>query len=151
MQLSNVLLTLIAATSATAAPASPASVSMAAAAPQWTIENMKRVCKPTDTTCTFTFGINTRVSGVATQACTYVVKGNPAYKAKGGPTKCGAFTVTSNWSNQFGNDPKDTFTSMSVINYAKNQIVYPAYTDKQLNGGAVVTPNQSYPVQALPK
>ncbi|CRK23756.1 hypothetical protein BN1708_013790, partial [Verticillium longisporum] len=61
---------------------------------------------------------------------------------------CGPYTVTSSWSGQFGEG--NGFTTLAVVNRSSKQIVWPAYTDKQLAKAVVVKPNQSYPVQALP-
>ncbi|KAF7561804.1 hypothetical protein G7046_g2357 [Stylonectria norvegica] len=143
MKFSTPFVALLSATTAFAAPApAPAdgTVSMMAAGPQWTIQKMLRVCDKANTVCTWTFGIYTG-SGTAT-SCKYVVKGNPASKIKGGPTTCGSYTVTSDWSGQFG--PGNGFSTLSVVDNKKKQIVWPAYTDKQLNPGKVVTPDQSY-------
>ncbi|KAL2848416.1 hypothetical protein BJY01DRAFT_160001 [Aspergillus pseudoustus] len=112
---------------------------------QWTITNMKRVCNTGDTKCTWTFGIN---NGAANTPCTYVVNGNPASQANGGPSTCGAYTVTSGWSGQFG--PNNGFTTLSVVNQNSRQIVWPAYTDAQVKAGNVVKPDQSYTPAALP-
>ncbi|KAK7416169.1 hypothetical protein QQX98_005366 [Neonectria punicea] len=146
MKFTAAFVALLSATSAVAAPA-PANeaVSMMAATPQWTIQGLNRVCDKDDTICTWNFKINTG-SGAAT-ACKYVIKGKTASHANGGPTKCGTFTVTSNWSGQFGADKG--FTTMSVVS-SKKQIIYPSYTDKQLAGGKVVKPDQAYAPAALP-
>ncbi|CAL5873169.1 uncharacterized protein PFLUO_LOCUS7438 [Penicillium psychrofluorescens] len=142
MQLTQFLLsTLFASSAVLAAP-----VSMMTAGPEWTITNMKRVCNAKDTSCTWTFGIEIG-SGVATP-CTFVVKGNEASEASGGPVKCGAFTVTSGWSGQFG--PGNGFTTMSVVNDNTRKIAWPAYTDVQLDTEKVVKPDQSYAPAALP-
>ncbi|GKU14751.1 unnamed protein product [Fusarium langsethiae] len=66
----------------------------------------------------------------------------------GGPVKCGDYTVTSGWSGQFG--PGNGFTTFSVVS-SKRQIVWPAYTDKQVQGGKVVKPDQSYTPANLPQ
>lgn len=145
MQITQLLLTTLFASSAVlAAPAD--SVSMMAAGPEWTMVNLKRVCNKANTACTWTFGIQIG-SGAATP-CTYVVKGNPASHANGGPSTCGKFTITSGWSGQFG--PGNGFTTMSVVDDQTRQIIWPAYTDKQLQGGKVVKPNQSYAPAKLP-
>lgn len=142
MQLTQFLLaTLCAAPAVLAAP-----VSMMANSPEWTIQSMKRVCAADDSSCTWTFGIYPG-SGDAT-ACTLVVTANTASQANGGPASCGDYTVTSGWSGQFG--PGNGFTTLSVVNNKSRQIVWPAYTDKQLAGGNVVTPDQSYAPAALP-
>ncbi|KAJ5880784.1 uncharacterized protein N7473_011837 [Penicillium subrubescens] len=146
MQLSQLLLaTILAAPAALAAPVA-SSVSMMAASPEWTIQSMKRVCATNDSSCTWTFGIYPG-SGDAT-ACKLVVTANTASQANGGPSSCGDYTVTSGWSGQFG--PGNGFTTLSVVNNKSRQIIWPAYTDKQLAGGNVVTPDQSYAPAALP-
>lgn len=132
-----------------AAPA-PSEMSMMAAAPQWTIQNMKRVCDKDDKLCTWTFGINSR-PGAAT-ACKLAVKATKdvrASRANGGPSDCGDYTVTSGWSGQFGEGKG--FTTLSVVDNKKQQIVYPAYTDNQVKEGKIVQPDQSYAPQNLPK
>jgi hypothetical protein len=123
-----------------------ASVSMMAAGPQWTIENMKRTCNAENTSCTWNFGIYPG-TGAATP-CNYVVKGNTASHANGGPVTCGGYTVTSGWSGQFGEG--NGFTTFSVVDNKARQIIWPAYTDKQVEGGNVVKPDQSYAPAALP-
>lgn len=139
MQFSQLLLaTIFAAPAVLAAPV--AGVSMMATSTTWTIENMKRVCNKADTSCTWTFGINTG-SGDAT-SCTYVVKASDASEANGGPSTCGDFTITSGWSGQFG--PGNGFTTLSVVDNNTRQIAWPAYTDNQLASGKVVKPDQSY-------
>lgn len=146
MQLTQLLLaTGLLASSAFAAPVAEGK-SMMAAGPQWTIQNTKRVCNTGNTSCTWTFGIYPG-SGDATP-CTYVVKGNTASQANGGPVTCGGYTVTSGWSGQFGEG--NGFTTLSVVNNQARQIIWPAYTDKQVSGGAVVKPDQSYAPVALP-
>ncbi|XDG03018.1 hypothetical protein ABKA04_002633 [Annulohypoxylon sp. FPYF3050] len=137
--------------SATTSLARP--ISMAAPnAAQWTIESLKRTCDDGDTTCVWEFGINTGEDGVAaTSVANYTVNATdsaPASRAIGQAQKFGNYTVTSTWSGQFGEG--EGFTTMSVIDYDKGLIVYPAYKDTQLANGQVVTPDQSYPVQSLP-
>ena len=146
MQITQVLLsTLLAASAVVAAPAET-SKSMMAASPQWTIRDLKRVCNKDDTSCTWNFGI--QVGTAATKSCTYVVKGKTASEANGGPSNCGDYTITSGWSGQFG--AGKGFTTLSVVNNKSKLIVYPAYTDAELAGGKIVTPNKSYSPQALP-
>jgi hypothetical protein len=146
-------LTTLLASSAMAAPAEVdarevATVSMAAAS-TWTIESMKRSCDKPDNTCAWSFTIN---NGGSKQGCSYNVKRQnsktPASHSPQTGVKCGAYTVTSGWSGQFG--PGQGFTTLSVVNNKDRTIAWPAYTDNQLKGGKVVKPNQSYPVQKLP-
>ena len=146
MQLTQILITALFAVSTTYAAPTPNEKSMMAAGPQWVIQNMKRVCNGGDTSCTWTFAINAG-SGAAT-GCTYVVNGSPASHANGGPSNCGEYTITSGWSGQFG--AGNGFTTLSAVDNTKRQIVWPAYTDKQLQGGNVVKPDQSYAPAALP-
>lgn len=145
MQITQLLLTALSASSvALAAPVG--SKSMMADVTEWTIENMKRVCNKDDTACKWTFGINTG-EGDATP-CTYIVKGDPASRANGGPSQCGDFTITSGWSGQFGEE--NGFTTLSVVDEENRLIIYPAYTDKQLEDGKVVKPDQSYAPASIP-
>ncbi|KAL4736378.1 hypothetical protein BDV11DRAFT_193932 [Aspergillus similis] len=145
MKLSLNLLLATVSLSSTAFAAPSSAKSMMVASTQWTITSLKRVCNTADTECTWTFGINT---GSDTTDCTYVVNGSPASQANGGPTHCGDFTITSGWSDQFGAD--NGFTTLSVVDESTRQIVWPAYTDKQLEGGDVITPDQSYTPSVLP-
>ena len=140
---------LMAASPAIAAPAADTTenISMMASVPQWTIENMRRVCDSGDKSCTWTFTINPHVG--KTTPCKYVVTGNPASRQKtGGPGTCGSYTITSGWSGQFGEG--NGFTVLSVVDNVKRYIVWPGYTDKQLAGGKQVSPNQSYAPTKLP-
>jgi len=149
MKFSTAFITTIFAAGALANPVPQSSTTddvnmMVTAAPQWTIENMKRVCGAG--TCTWSFGINNHVN--PTTACTFKVKGNPASKTDSTGNVCGGYTVSTGWSGQFG--PNNGFTTLAVVDNAKKQIIYPAYTDKQLNPGKVVKPDQSYTAQNLP-
>ena len=137
-----ILSTLFASSAVLAAP-----VSMMASGPEWTITNMKRVCNSADTECTWTFGIE--VGSGATTECTYVEKGKEAsHMVGGGPATCGKYTITSNWSGQFG--PGKGFTTLSIVDNPTSQIIYPGYQDSQLVNGTVVKPDQSYAPTALP-
>ncbi|KAI0843327.1 hypothetical protein F5Y06DRAFT_254666 [Hypoxylon sp. FL0890] len=149
MQLpTTLLLTLLSASASLAAPLSMAAPNAA----EWTIESLSRTCDDSDTTCVWAFGINTGEAGVnITNVSNYTVNATssaPASRAVGGPQVFGNYTVTSTWSGQFGEG--QGFTTLSVIDYDKGLIVYPAYKDTQLVNGKVVTPDQSYPVQNLP-
>ena len=155
MKLSTAFVTALFSASALAAPAADAAdvverqngaISMMAAVPQWTIENMKRVCNKANTQCTWTFAIDTHTA--AATPCKFVVKGASASTTDSSNNKCGGYTIGSGWSGQFG--PGNGFTTLSVVSNAKKLIIYPAYTDKQLAGGKVVKPDQSYTPQNLP-
>lgn len=111
----------------------------------WTILDMKRVCNGENTSCTWTFGID---SGLDITDCTFIVEATDASHANGGPSTCGAYTVSSGWSGEF--DPTNGFTTLSVANEEIGQIIWPAYTDEQLADGNVVKPDQSYPPTAFP-
>lgn len=142
MQFTTTFLAVLAtAGSALAAPA-PAEKSMMAAGSTWTMQNFKRACA--NGTCNYSFAINTN-DGSAPTSCAYKVTGNPASHAAYQNVKCGAFTIGSTWSGQFG--PDAGFQTLSVVR--GKQILYPAYTDKQLASGKVVKPDQSYTPQNL--
>jgi len=147
-------LTTLLASSAMAAPADVDArgtpvVSMTAAA-VWTVEGMKRTCDKPDNHCAWSFTINNNAG--SRQGCSYTVKRQnsktPASRSPQTGAHCGVYTVTSGWSGQFGEG--NGFTTLSVVNNKDRTIAWPAYTDKQLQNGKVVTPNQSYAVQNLP-
>lgn len=149
MQFTTAALTAVLATIAAARPAPDATsdlsaVSMMVASSTWTIQSMKRSCDSADTSCAWSFKINT---GSAATDCAFTVKGSPASQTdQKSAVKCGDFSLTTGWSGQFG--AGNGFTTMAVNN--GKQIIYPAYTDKQLAGGNVVSPDQSYTPANLP-
>ncbi|KAG6986638.1 hypothetical protein G7Y79_00075g099100 [Physcia stellaris] len=144
MHFQPLLLAALAAIPALSAPTPAEKSMMAAAAPQWTIKSFVRTCNAGNTSCNYAFSIDTH-SAPATP-CAYTVTGNPASRASYNNVKCGAYTISSNWSGQFGDG--NGFQTLAVVN--GRTIVYPAYTDKQLVNGKVVTPDQSYAPQNLP-
>jgi hypothetical protein len=132
---------------ATCAPAD--SVSMLAPIPEWTIESLNRVCNPYDTFCSWNFNINTHQAPAT--LCSFTVQARPpkpASQSDGSGFICGPYTISSGWSGQFG--PGNGFTTLSVVDWSKRLIIWPAYTDKQVAGGRVVTPDQRYAPQTLP-
>ncbi|GAP88430.1 putative unnamed protein product [Rosellinia necatrix] len=135
-------------TAAIAAILSASSVFAAPAAiPNWTVTGLKRVCNTADTSCTWSFGINTN-TGAAATPCTFAITGAPASHSNTSGTKtCGTFSVTAGWSGQFGVD--NGFTTLAVFNNANKQIAWPAYTDAELAGGKVVSPNKSWAVTQM--
>ena len=139
MHFQNVLTTtLIAAISASAAPAPAPSTSDGST---WTVQSFLRTCDAADTQCNYSFTLN---SGSLTP-CSYSVTGSPASHASYNNIACGSYVVSSNWSDQFGVDAG--FSTLAITD--KTSIIFPAYTDKQLASGQVVTPDQSYPTQAV--
>ncbi|KAH7305934.1 hypothetical protein B0I35DRAFT_483682 [Stachybotrys elegans] len=143
MQFSTALFAaVLAATNAVAAPAPVnVDVSMMAAAPQWIIQDMKRDCNKADTECTWNFKVNTQLATATT--CKYVVKGTKASQTRAAAAgTCGPYTITSGWSDQFG--ANNGFTTLSVVDQKKRLIVWPSYTDSEVKGGKVVSPNKSY-------
>ncbi|KAI0104965.1 hypothetical protein GGR51DRAFT_520451 [Nemania sp. FL0031] len=135
-------------TSAIAAILSASAVFAAPAAiPNWTMTGLKRVCNAADTSCTWSFGINTN-TGVAATPCSFTVTGSPASNGNLNAAKaCGTFSVTAGWSGQFG--PGNGFTTLAVFNNANKQIAWPAYTDAELAGGKAVTPDKSWAVTQM--
>ncbi|KAI0173483.1 small secreted protein [Hypoxylon sp. FL1284] len=143
MQFTSTILAALLSGTALAAPAPSAAKSAMADVAQWTIEGMKRVCDAQDTTCTWSFAVDTHTA--AATPCSFTVKAGakPASQTDStAGTVCGPYTVTSGWSDQFGLD--NAFTTLAVVDYEHKLIVWPAYTDKQLAGGAVVTPDLSF-------
>ena len=142
MHASSIILGFLAAAStALAAPA--ADIEARAAAPAWTITDYRRSCDTKDKSCRVYFGIDTHVAGSGVTLCYFTLEGAPASQASVDGITCGPYTVSSAWSGQFG--PNNGFTTLSVVNVAKKQIVWPAYTDKEAGKDNVpVTPNKSY-------
>ena len=133
---------LVATTAALSVSAYPAKSMMAASASEWTIETFTRTCNSDNTTCDISFTIDT---GSKTP-CSYSVNGSPATQQSYSGQVCGAYTISSGWSDQFGVD--HAFTTLSVTD--QTNIIYPAYTDQQLVNGGAVSPDQSYQPAALP-
>ena len=140
-----VLASILAATGALAAPAPVAGAKSMMAAGEWTIAGFTRTCNGDDTSCDYAFGVNLNDGSPVTD-CKYTVTGAPASHAPTNSVACGPFQIGSSWSGQFG--PDQGFTTLSVV--MGTQIVYPAYTDAQLQNGVTVSPDQSYVPQNLP-
>ncbi|KAK3321899.1 hypothetical protein B0H66DRAFT_182897 [Apodospora peruviana] len=143
MQLSTILLGALAAASTTLA--APAADIEARAVPAWTITGYKRTCNAADTSCTVTFGVDTHLA--AATPCSFTLTGSPASHASTSGKICGPYTVSSGWSGQFG--PGNGFTTLSVVDFAKKLIVWPAYSDSEAKNGVAVTPDKSYAPSAL--
>ncbi|GKT49670.1 uncharacterized protein ColSpa_09851 [Colletotrichum spaethianum] len=146
MQITNILFSALAAAAAVSgSPVAKREVKsmMAAGVVEWTIESFVRTCNAENTSCDYSFTIDTHIT--APTACKFTTTGSPASRAASN-AKCGAYTVTSGWSGQFGEDAG--FTTFSVTD--QKLIVWPAYTDKQLVNGQVVSPDQAYAPQNLP-
>lgn len=125
------------------APATEKSM-MATTAPQWMIKSFVRTCNSANTSCNYSYSIDTHTASAT--PCAYTISGNPASRASYNNIKCGPYTISSGWSGQFGEN--NGFQTLAVTN--GQVIVYPAYSDKQLVNGQVVTPDQSYAPQNLP-
>lgn len=124
---------------------------MSLSSEEWTIENMARACNEADTECTWTFSVNTNAEGTEPTDVKYLVKANdgaPASRAIGGPSEFGIFTVASTWSDSFG--IPNAWTTLSIIDYERGILVYPAYRDIVLENGGIVEPDQAYIPQAIP-
>ncbi|RYO76203.1 hypothetical protein DL766_001017 [Monosporascus sp. MC13-8B] len=131
MQLTTTLLTALLSATALAAPA----------VPDWTIVGMKRTCNKADTSCTWSFKIDTHLA--APTPCSFTVTGNPASHTNANGKQCGPYQVGAGWDGSFG--PGQGFTVLSVVDHQKKLIVWPGYTDKELGTtGQVVSPDKSY-------
>lgn len=129
-----------------AAPAAGTAKSMMAAnTAEWTIEMFKRTCNANSTSCDYSYFIDTHTANAT--PCSYTIHGSPAENTDYNGIKCGSYTVSSGWSGQFG--PGNGFSTLSVTD--GTNIIYPAYSDRQLVNGTAVSPDQSYAPQALPK
>lgn len=108
----------------------------AAAPSQWTITNMKRVCNEADTSCAYSFGINTHTAGMAVTPCKFTVKGANASEQQTFNHVCGPFTVGTGWVNQ--NGPGNGFVVLPTLWSAKKLEAYPSYSDADLNTNKVI-------------
>ncbi|KAF9892879.1 hypothetical protein FE257_000468 [Aspergillus nanangensis] len=114
-----------------------------AATPQWTIRDMKLYCNLKDTRCQWSFSIDN--GSAPPQPCSYSAEGSPACQASTGPNSCGVFTVSSGWSDSFGSD--SGFTTISVVDEEQRLIIYPSYSDRELEDGDV--PDKQYTPQKI--
>ncbi|KAL8830140.1 MAG: hypothetical protein Q9191_001601 [Dirinaria sp. TL-2023a] len=146
MHLRALLLAAVSAALPSSSLATPLEKSMMASSstPQWTIESFKRTCNAADTSCAYSYSIDTHTAPAT--PCSYTVTGNPAARASYGNIQCGVYTVSSSWSGQFG--AGKGFQTLAVTD--GKLIVYPAYTDAQLVNGQTVSPDQSYTPQNVP-
>jgi hypothetical protein len=106
----------------------------------WTVVNMKRLCSTSS--CHFTYSIN-KNDGSKVTPCDYNIAGispTPASQTNYQNLVCGSFTIGSIWNSQ-------GFTVLSMV--SGNQIIYPGYTDDELNTNKAVKPNKSYTPQQV--
>ena len=137
--------TLLAAVLATASVAAPTpAVQSQMATGTWTIQAFTRTCNAADTSCNYSFTVNPNDG--TKQLCTYTVTGAPASRATKNPAACGAYQISSQWSGQFG--PTNGFTTFAVVK--GRQIIYPAYSDREITNGKAASPDKSYTPQNLP-
>ncbi|KAL1896248.1 hypothetical protein Cpir12675_002895 [Ceratocystis pirilliformis] len=121
-----------------AVPAPPST--QAAPVPAWTFKDVKRTCSADDTTCTYSFGINTSIDDPV--ACKYTVNAPSASKANVTDEHCGPFTINSSWNGQFGLESAFTIISVTTSKY----IAWPSYSDRELANGNTVQPDRAYQV-----
>ena len=133
---------------------------------EWKIEGLARPCSADAAECVWRFAVfRAAGAGGSRTACEHALRalpdGTPASRIRGsGATLCVGqdddhggpynYTVTSGWSDQFGDDPDKAFTTLSVIDYDSGLLVYPSYTDAQVQDGKPVEPDRSYPVHLIP-
>ncbi|KID86106.1 small secreted protein [Metarhizium guizhouense ARSEF 977] len=150
MQLTQTIVAaLFAASSVAAAPAPTEKSMLVQGIPEWTIEGAHRWCNKENTECHWKFAINPKI--YSKTAVDFVVRNagsTPAAQSNGGAQNFGDYTITSGWSGQFG--PGNGFTTFAVVDNKHRIIAYPAYSDKEVENGQVVSPDKSYPAQGLP-
>lgn len=150
MHFTTILAALVSGSMTTAIPTASVTTTANSTTP-WTIKSLRRVCNSADTECQWSFGIDTHKStGGADRDeptnCAYIVEGDPASHTNGGVSPCGPFTVSSGYDGQLGTTtkPKQGFTVLAIAHPVRRLIVWAAYTDEQLQGGKVVSPDQTY-------
>jgi hypothetical protein len=102
----------LAAMASLAASAPASTTNMMAAGPQWSLQKFTRTCNSTNNSCKFSYTISTG-SGAGTP-CSYTINAQNAADANYNNIHCGAFTISSGWSGQFG--PGNGFTTLAVTN-----------------------------------
>ncbi|KAF3013307.1 hypothetical protein G7054_g2838 [Neopestalotiopsis clavispora] len=111
---------------------------------EWTLRELQRKCYKEDKICIWKFGID--CSNNHLTKCYFVVNstgGNKTAKETDSLTHlCGRFTVSSGWSSQFG--PGRGFSVLALVDTQSELIAWPSYSDKQLQNGTAVTPDQKY-------
>lgn len=123
-------------------------VNMMASCPRWTIRQLRRNCDPHDTKCDWCFGIDEGNGQVTPCSFTVHAQHQGASRTDSQGHCCGKFTVSLGWSGFFG--PGKGFVVLSVIDKGAQLIVWPGYTDRQLEHGNIVCPDQSYAPARLP-
>lgn len=104
---------------------------------QWTMRNVQRPCAQGNAACAWNFDIDT--GAPPTRHCSFRT---PGPSASIGGVKCGDFRIGVGYNSQ------RRFTVLSVVR--AGLIIYPGYTDQQLRGGRVVTPDQAYTPRSVP-
>ncbi|KAK4611837.1 hypothetical protein CLAFUW4_12883 [Fulvia fulva] len=127
--------TILALITAIAAPALAAPAG-APAITTWTLRDFTRACNGA---CTYDYTI---ITGQDATPCSYTAAGP---QASYNNVHCGAFTISSNWSGQFG--PGQGFQTLAVVR--DGQIVYPGYSDAELVNGQAVVPDKAFQPQAV--
>lgn len=141
---------------------------------EWKIEGLARPCSADAAECVWRFAVfRAAGAGGSRTACEHALRalpdGTPASRIRGsGATLCVAppsdseeegegkgpgpfnYTVTSGWSDEFGDSPDKAFTTLSLIDYDEGLISYPSYTDAQVRDGKPVEPDSSFPVRPIP-
>jgi hypothetical protein len=111
--------------------------------PDWIFKSFTRACNDDDTFCIVTFRIDTQVEPET--PCSYNVSGPQASKKPTNEVSCGSYLMSSSWSNQFGS--YHGFTTWAVIDWNKQLIVWPSYSDQELENGIAVTPDKCFAPQ----
>ncbi|KAK7914171.1 hypothetical protein PG985_011874 [Apiospora marii] len=105
---------------------------------QWTMRNAQRPCAQGNTACAWNFDIDTG-GAFPTQHCSFRT---PGPSASFGGVRCGDFRIGVGYNSE------GRFTVLSVVR--AGLVIYPGYTDQQLRGGHVVTPDQAYTPRPVP-
>ncbi|ETS73915.1 hypothetical protein PFICI_13781 [Pestalotiopsis fici W106-1] len=116
---------------------------------EWTIRRLQRKCYKNNQICVWKFGIDCGHDRVT--KCYFVVnslgRNKTATETDSPDHVCGRFTVSSGWSGQFG--PGNGFSVLALVDNESQLIAWPSYSDKQIQNGTVVKPDQTYTPKKL--
>lgn len=112
MQLSATFLVAFLGSTILAAPVVRPASDVLATTKQWTLQSFTRTCNAADTSCKYSYTINSRDATLT--ICTYLVNvSKQASRASYNNIKCGNFSISSSWNGQFGTG--NGFQTLAVI------------------------------------
>jgi hypothetical protein len=107
----------------------------------WIVRHLQRTCDKKDRFCEWEFWIDS--GSEKPQYCCFEVNAKDGKKASQTDiywVECEKYLVSTDWDEYLGYG----FTQFSIYDTEKSTIIFPGYTDKELWGGKVVSPDKKY-------